>query len=350
MLHHTAHDMDMELTNGEVHAVMPIGGGTGVEARRMVGYWFSRDAVRWVPVTNGPGPMVIEIPLLPAGALYASARMTDGTPADEVFFGVGELKRAPGRDDQYGFDLDNPNPGSTGTAFSAPRKWISGPLPLGGTYQVNAWRGNAFCVSQPVKLTEEKPDADIELQFPPGRTFDGVVLDPEGKPQAGADVLPQFMLSNQHSFALQSVTTDADGRFHLEDTTPGLGDYSVQAAAPGIMTMSFKLNFGSQPQTIRLQRGRTLGGRVVQAGTGYAIPDVEVSALDHDLGKLPMLSTRTDAAGRFQFTSLGDAKYTFYVNGAQFDFNQEFRADGNTNLLLSVQLLEGSLIKPGTPQ
>ena len=350
MLHHSAHDVAMELTNGEVHAEMPIGGGTSVEARRMVGYWFSRAAMLWVPVTNGPGPMVIEIPLLPAGALYASARLADRTPADEVFFGVSELKRAPGRDGQNGFDVDNPNPGSTGAALSAPRKWISGPLPLGGTYQVYGWRGNAFCVSQPVKLTDEKPDANIELQFPPGRTFDGVMLDPEGKPLAGAEVRPQFILSNQHSFELPPVTTDADGRFHLEDTTPGLGDYSVQPAIPGAMTVSFKLNFGSQPQIIRLQRGRILGGRVVQGGTGYAIPDAEVRALNYALGNLPMLTARTDANGRFQFTSLGDAKYTFYVDGAQCDSNQEFRADGNTNVLLTVQLLAGSLIKPGAPQ
>jgi hypothetical protein len=343
---HTAHTVEMELTNGEVHADMDIGGSTSVEARRMVGYWFSRSAVPWAQVTNGPGPMVIEIPLLPAGALYASARNADGTPADEVFFGISELKRAPGRGDQNVFDTGS----SSGAPVSAPRKWISGALPLGGTYQVNAWRGNAFCVSKPVKLTEEKPDADIELQFPPGRTFDGVVLDPDGKPVAETELQPVFVLSDRHSFGLQPVSTDAVGRFHLENTTPDLGDYSVQAAAPGAMTEFFKLNFGSQPQTIRLQRGRTLAGRVVQAGTGYAITNAEIRALDYDLEKLPMLTTHTDADGRFQFTSLGDAKYTFFIEGAQLASNKKFRADGSTKLLLAVQINEGSAVKPRAPQ
>jgi beta-lactamase regulating signal transducer with metallopeptidase domain len=342
---HMAHVVEMELTNGEVQAEMDIGGGTSVEARRMVGYWLNRAAVLWVPVTNGPGPMVIEVPLLPAGALYASARNADGTPAYEVFFGVSELKRAPGRDDQNGLDI-----GGSSVAVSAPRKWISGPLPLGGTYQVYAWRGNAFGTSQPVKLTGEKPDAEVELQFPPGRTFDGVVLDPDGKPIAQAELRPEFRLSDGHSFGLQPVSTDADGRFHLEDTTPGLGDYSVQATAPGAMTEILKLHFGSQPQTIRLQRGRSLGGRVVQAGTGYAIPDAEVRALDYDREELPMVTTRTDGEGRFQFASLGDVKYTFYVNGATLVSNQKFRADGSTNLVLSVQINEGSQVKPRAPQ
>jgi len=167
---------------------------------------------------------------------------------------------------------------------------------------------------------------------------------------AEAELRPEFLLSDEHSFGLQPVSTDADGRFHLEDTTPGLGGYSVQAAAPGAMTESLKLHFGSQPQTIRLHRGRTLGGRVVQAGTGYAIPDAEVRALDYDLEKMPMLTTRTDANGRFQFASLGDVKYTLYVNGAQLVSNKEFRANGNTNLLLSVQINEGSPLKPKAPQ
>lgn len=345
LVHHTAHTVEMELTNGEVHAEMDLGGGTSVEAKRMVGYWLNRAAVLWVPVTNGPGPMVIELPLLPAGALYASARNADGTPVDDVIFGVSELKRAPKRDDPNQLDTG----GSAGAAVSVSRKWISGPLPLGGTYQINARRGNAFCVSKPIKLTEEKPDADIELQFPPGRAFDGVVLDAAGKPLAEAELQPVFVLSDEHRFGLPPVFTDVDGRFHLEDTTPGLGAYWVQADAPGAMTESLKLNFGSQPQTIRLQRGRTLGGRVVQAGTGYAITNAEVRALDYDLEKLPMLTTHTDADGHFHFDSLGDAKYTFYVDGAQLVSNQKFRADGNTNLLIKVQINEGSPIKPKAP-
>ena len=254
------------------------------------------------------------------------------------------MKRAPGRDDNNSLDS-----GGDGFSDNAPRKWVSGPLPLGGTYQIHAWRGNSFCVSKPVKLTEANPDAEIELQFAPGKTFDGVVLDADGKPMRDVELKVSLELSDGHGFGLQSVFTDERGRFRIEDVTPEIGGYSVEADAAGAMSESVKLHFGSQPQTIRLKHGRTLGGRVVEADTGCAIPDTEVRALDFDRNNLPMVTTRTDANGRFAFNTLGDANYTLYVEDGQLLSDKKFRADGNTNVVLPVKLYAWSKRKPGAP-
>jgi beta-lactamase regulating signal transducer with metallopeptidase domain/uncharacterized GH25 family protein len=347
--HLTAHTAEMEITNGEVRAEIAIGGQTSVEPKRMVGYWFNHWTVgksgrMSIEVTNGAGPLVVEIPLLPAGAIYAKARNADGTPAGGLLFGVSELKRAPGRDDPNALDS-----GSDGFSDSSPRKWVSGPLPLGGTYQIHAWRGNSFCVSKSVKLTEANPDAEIELQFAPGKTFDGVVLDMNGKPLPDAELKVSFVLPDGHGFELKSVFTDERGRFRIEDTTPDRGGYSVEANAPGAMDERVKLDFGSQPLTIRLKPGRTLAGRVVEAGTGYVIPNEEVRAQDFDREKLPMVMTRTDAAGRFEFTTLGDGNYTFYFSDGQLLSDEKFRADGNTNVVLMVKLYAWSKVKPRAP-
>jgi beta-lactamase regulating signal transducer with metallopeptidase domain/type II secretory pathway component GspD/PulD (secretin)/uncharacterized GH25 family protein len=362
--HLTAHMQEMQITNGGVRVEIAIGGQTSIESKRMVGYWFNRFG-EWrsptgehgnllaIEVTNGPSPLVIEIPLVPAGAIYAKARNADGTPAGGLMFGVSELKRAP--------DVDKSTlVGNDSDSFSdnAPRQWVSGPLPLGGTYQIHAWRGNSFCVSRPVKLTEANPDAEIELQFPAGKTFAGVVLDADGKPLHDAEVKVTFTLpvsrDDNHSFGLKSVFTDGRGQFHLEDLTPELGEYSVEIDAPGVLAEKVKLDFRSPPQTIRLQRGRTLAGRVIEAGTGYPIPGMEVRALDYEQNKLPMLATHTDAEGRFEFTTLGDVNYTLYPDGGELlprpkSGNQKFRADGRTNLTLTVKLYEWSNLKPKAP-
>ncbi len=345
--HLTAHMMEAEITNGEVRAAMAIGGRTSIEAKRMVGYWFDRVGENGhllsIEVTNGAGPMVIEIPLIPAGAIYAKARNADGTPAGSLTFGVGELKRAPGQG-------DNSLPGGTdGFSDSAPRIWVSGPLPLGGKYQVYAWRENSFCLSKPVKLTEAKPDAEVELQFAPGKTFEGVLLNVDGKPLPDAEVKPSFTLTDISGFGLKSVFTDEHGRFKIEDTTPEMGEYSVKVEAPGAMAENVKLEFGSEPQTIRLKRGRTLAGRVVQAGTGYGIPNTEVRTLNYDDSTLPMVTTRTDANGRFEFTTLADVSYMFFVEEGQLLTDKKFRADGNTNVVLMVKLYEWSKAKPKAP-
>jgi hypothetical protein len=347
---HTAHDVEMEISNGEVQVEADIGGTTAIQAKHMVGYWFNRWNIgdhggMYTTVTNGAGPMVIEIPLIPAGAIFAKARNADGSPAGGVMFGVSELKRASGLDKSLLME-----DGTDSFSDNAPRRWVSGALPLGGTYQIHAWRGNSFCVSQPIQLTEASPEMETELQFPPGNAFDGLVLDPDGGPLGAAELALEFVLPDRHSFALSTVFTDERGRFHLKNLTPDLGKYSVVTSAPGARTEDVKLEFGSQPQTIRLQRGRTLAGRVVQAGTGYVIPNAEVRALGLSDNPLPMVITRTAADGRFAFDNLGDVEYTFYVADGQVRPDKKYQADGSTNILLSVQLCAWSQAQRKPPQ
>jgi len=347
--HLTAHYQELEITNGEARAQIAIGGRTAIEAKHMIGYWFNHWGVNGnllsIAVTNGPGPMVIEIPLVPAGAIYAKARNVDGTPAGGLFFGVTELKRAPGRDDSG--SLENGGDGFSGTG---PRQWVSGPLPLGGRYQINAWRGNSFCLSEPVKLTEANPDAEVELQFAPGKKFVGQVLDAAGKPLNNAELKTSFTLAGNHGFGLSSLYSNERGWFELENANPELGEYFVEVNAPGTMAERVALDFGAQPQTIRLKRGHTLAGRVTETGTGYAIPDAEVRALDYDRNKLPMITTRTDADGRFEFNTLGEVNYTLFVEGGQIMSDKKFHADGNTNVSLAVKPYIGSQLKPKRPE
>jgi 5-hydroxyisourate hydrolase-like protein (transthyretin family) len=358
--HRTAHSQEMEIINGEVRVPIAIGGNTSIEPRRMIGFTFNRggkwtsadgETGNWlgnIPVVSNAAPLVIDIPLISAGAIYAHARNADGTPAGGLFFGVDELKKAPGRDQN---SLDS---GSDSFSDNSPRKWVSGPLPLGGTYQIHAWRGNSFCVSQPVKLTEANPDAEVELQFPAGETFHGILQNDQGQPLRDAEVKVSFRLAENHGFGLKSVYTDAQGRFEIAEATPGLGTFSIEAQAPGIMAESVKLNFARQPQIIRLKPGRTLGGQVVDAATGWPIPGMEVRALDYDTDKLPMLTTHTDDNGHFEFTNLGDVNYTLYPDGGELldrpaNGHLKFRADGRTNLVLRVKLYDWSKLKPKAP-
>ncbi len=340
----TAHTEEKEIVDGEVRIEIAIGGRTYVEPKRMVGYWFKSDFSR-VLVTNGIGPMVVEISVIPAGAIFAQARNTDGTPAGGLFFSLRELKRAPSRDDSSSLGS------GVGDGFSgnAPRKWVSGPLPLGGTYQVIGHRGNSFCASQPITLTEEKPDAEVMLQFLVGKTLEGLVLDADGQPVRDAELNPSLTLSNNHSFGLKAVFTDEQGQFRIEDATPGIGDFSVTPSARGLMAERVKLDFNTQPQTIRLKHGRKLSGRVVQAGTGYPIPGAEVRAMNVDQLKLPSQTTRTDADGRFEFTTLGDTTYMLFVSDAKMDQQPRLRAGEDAPVTLTVTLYEWSKLKPKAP-
>ena len=202
--HLTAHDLELAITNSEVRVPTAIGGSTSLEGPHLVGYTFNRWGkngdlgLMSVPVTNGVGPMVIEVPLIPAGAIFAKALNPDGSVAGEVLFGVTELVRAPSRE-------ENGPPDIAGDGFSGngPRNWASGPLPLGGTYQIYAWRGNQFALSKPIKLTDAKPDVDLTLQLPAGKTLSATILMPDGKPLRNAEVKILFVLNGDHSFDLK---------------------------------------------------------------------------------------------------------------------------------------------------
>jgi len=345
--HLTAHTQEMEITNGEVRADIPIGGRTEIEPKRTVGYWFSQWSVGSmgsVEVTNGPGPMVVDIPVIPAGAIYASAKNADGTPAGGLFFGVDELKRSPLRDESVPLS-DN----SDSLSDDAPRKWVSGPLPLGGTYQIYGWRGNSFCVSKSITLTESEPDAEVELQFPPGQSFTGEVRDADGQLLRNTSIGLEFVLPGNHSFSLKSVFTDDNGQFRVDDTTPDAGKYAVNLSAPGCQSENVDVDFSRLPMKLQLKRGLKISGQVVEAGTGNVIPDAEVRAWTMD-SQLPAQTTLTDADGRFEFNTLGNATYHLFVSGANFqpDTSDEFAA-GRTNLLLKVTPYPGSRLQPKAP-
>jgi hypothetical protein len=151
-----------------------------------------------------------------------------------------------------------------------------------------------------------------------------------------------------NGFQLKSVLTDEQGHFRLEEATPDVGDYFVQANVPGLMAERIKLRLPG-PQTLQLRPGYRLAGRVVEADTGYPIPAMEIRALNFETRGLPMLSTVTDEEGRFSFASLANATYHLHADGGQLDGGPQFPADGRTNLTLSVKLYQWSKLKPKPP-
>lgn len=342
--HLTAHMAELVITNGEVRTEIPVGGRTFISPKRTVGYWFKRDFAGII-VTNGAGPLIVDIPVVPAGAIYARAKNADGTPAGGLFYSVEEVKRSPQRDDNSPLtdNMDN-------VAGDAPRQWVSGPLPLGGKYQILGWRKNEFCASATVKLTESQPDAEVTLQFPPTQSFSGEVTDAVGQPVRGSSVGVEYGVSG-HGFGLAAVTTDEQGHFVVSGITPGLGVYSVNVSEPGWRAEHIDVNLSRLPVKMRLEPGRRIAGQVVEAATGYVIPNAEIRAWVADGStQWPAQTVHTDGDGRFEFTTLANATYRVFVDGANFgmNFNSEFKA-GQTNLLLKVTPYPGSELKPKAP-
>ena len=107
-----------------------------------------------------------------------------------------------------------------------------------------------------------------------------------------------------------------------------------------------KLRPNSESQVIALKPGRTLGGRVLEQGTGHPIPGAHVRVWGDE--GFTALDTVTDGSGYFEFDSLGDSEYRIFVEGTQ-PTDQKYRANGKTNLVLKIKLYAGSDLKPVSP-
>src|SRR5690606_30960996 len=122
----TAQIEENETENNQVRTESAIGGWTSIEPKRTIGFWF-RNYHANIAVTNGVGPMIIDVPVIPAGAIYAQAKNPDGSQANDLLFSVIELKASPSRETQGSL---------SGGINSTTTKYVSGALPLGGTYLV----------------------------------------------------------------------------------------------------------------------------------------------------------------------------------------------------------------------
>ncbi|EEF58220.1 M56 family metallopeptidase [Pedosphaera parvula] len=296
---------EIEIQNGEVQFDSPVGHEFYLQPGHMVGYWFDRF---WnIHVDDLPGPLVTNVNVIPAGAMYAQTRNPDNSLASDVMFSVKEVKPSPLRSSGLPA-IPLPDGFSSG-----PRKFVATPLPLGGTYQILTWRKNNFAVSEHILLTEENPDYHIDLQLKNGVPLPGQILSNSGEPVAGASVVTYFHCEGS-GFGGGPIFTDENGRFTAEDCSPTQGEYSLEVHSPGFMAEQVKVDFNKLPIIITLQPGLKLSGRVIEIGSKRPLIHARVHAFAKE-AKYPQLTTLTDEQGNFTFDEMSSVSYNIWVEG-----------------------------------
>jgi len=206
-----------------------------------------------------------------------------------------------------------------------------------GSYRVDLDRWDAEAVA--VELSRERT---VELAIPSGVDVEGLVVDPEGNPVAGAEV---FRLNLGHHDYLQwTATADASGVFRLRDVAPrtefvarAAGYQPSRAGLKGGTSVRSDVREGTE--SLRLvvgARGNRLTGRVVD-GQGNPQPHARIAlAVEEDTREdgvsrlnrnpertkpadLELFSIRADEDGLFDTDELpaGNATYFARTVGAE---------------------------------
>ncbi|HEY8207023.1 MAG TPA: carboxypeptidase-like regulatory domain-containing protein [Myxococcaceae bacterium] len=150
--------------------------------------------------------------------------------------------------------------------------------------------------------------AKVQLVLEPVESFEGTVLDPDGRPLAGATVC------TLHPYSDGEPTGD-DGRFSLEK--PQDGPVTLKASHDDYATTVISVTLPAPQLVVRLARGFDLDGVVLDAA-GAPVQGALVEACDGRfdspnlelLGCDDMRSSTTDAAGAFHLRALSKGPLT----------------------------------------
>ncbi|NQV34788.1 MAG: hypothetical protein HQ515_18995, partial [Phycisphaeraceae bacterium] len=242
-----------------------------VHRNKPVGYWFKNS--KRMNVATGNEPLVIHVPVYPAGAIYGKITWQDGAPARRANASLVVVKRP----DPSASNLVNilSNKVNLGT-FNAT------PLPLGGTYAIKAHEDYAVAITKPFTLDQATPIVEANLQLPRGVTVTGQLLDPKGKPATNPvslNISIQRGESNS-SFSGPELEPDQNGQFVFENVNPGPGGTCTirVIGQTGFRPIRQEIKNLSKPVIIRLQKGQRVTGTVIDQATGWPVPGMEVYA------------------------------------------------------------------------
>lgn len=320
------------LKDGEVRYQVPVPTKVKGRGQQVTGYLVpdSRD----MQVPKGDEPFVIDLPAVPAGAVYGKIFEADGSPATRVHMSrvVVEQPVLPDgiRPDPNNLKVEGPDKEG---------RFMVSPLPLGGVYRLVASGsgiGNsARVISEPFRLDEATPLHEIELRFVEGLAVSGTVTDEQGEPLIGVPMDLHYSTPWSHGFGGGEIVTDTQGRFKFSNVNPDLpGHYTLRVGpGAGCQGRSIKFKPSDKPMKVELEPGKRLHGTVIDVATGKLMANARIQAWPwgHEPGKSNQpVNTRTDAKGRFTFGNLEDREYLLKVDDTWPEGTTTYEKDGRT--------------------
>lgn len=315
----------LNISQGRVELLLAVPNRLHVTQARLPGY---APVSRTFEIPDGSTPLLLDLAVVPGGAIHGRLTDANGTPIPDWFLSCQSDEPAASRPT---VDLSNAFWGEQKTNVAG--GFLAGSLPLDHRYFIVAYHGFFYATTDTILLTPRDPLHALEWRLPAAASYYGRLVGPDGAPMAAASLELSFHARPDHTYGSGTrIVTDSDGRFEIPSLNSAeLQRYELKMISrktwqPFITALSRDLPDGVR--TFTLAPGHPLSGRVLDAVTGRPLANIDLRAhLDYSDRKdvppqllLPILAeNKTDADGRFHFSTLPPGKFRIASDQGQID-------------------------------
>jgi beta-lactamase regulating signal transducer with metallopeptidase domain len=254
--------------DGTISIEVPAPGSVRCDRVNVVGWHFANV---FETVEPGGGPLRIDVPVVPAGAIQGHVTFSPGYSSDEASQVSVSTSRQDGKTlRKEGFFVEV---GVDGRFFATP-------IPLGAECSVRVWAGHNVQVSETFTLELGDPLREVNLCLPEAITAVAEVVDPEGRPVSGLSVDLNWRRPEDEGrrWSSDRVTNHA-GRIEFRGVNAEVPQYFVRINSRRTWQPTVvPLRVDGRATRVKLKRGERLEVTAIDSASGHPVPGVEIYA------------------------------------------------------------------------
>jgi len=191
-------------------------------------------------------------------------------------------------------------------------------LAIVSSNRIIAKTGASLIVTDPIKLTTERPIRELNFSMPTDSVLQGQVEYPEGTPASNKLVnLKRSVSYGRRSWSTDGgkTITDARRQFEIKGVNPdALEFYELRiTACRGYQDIRQEIRSIKKRMRIVLKEGKAVTGVLLDEESGLPIADARVYARTTDQRKVVNADKKTNLYGEFHFSKLERREYNLGV-------------------------------------
>jgi 5-hydroxyisourate hydrolase-like protein (transthyretin family) len=340
----------LSVADGRLAVEVAVPGHVQCRPQGMVGWYFEEVSEG---VGGGGGPVRIDVPVVPAGAIQGRAALPSEYPVGEL---VSASVLARWEDETQRFR--NRQHSISATVDGEGRFFLT-PVPLGAQCSVKLTAGHNVQVSELFTLEAAEPLREVDLRLPSPVSAVVEVVDPQGRPVPDLPVDLCWEQSGAGGHVWSGSSTDREGRMVIPDVNAEVPQYHVKIPSRrNWQIVLAPLRVDGSTTRIQLERGEELTVTAIDEATGLPVPGVEIYAqryptsTTHFAPNLFEAEARTDAAGKARLSNLPDTKVRVGLRGMALISGDEgiVHPGRKKQLVLRGEIREWSHLHPKRPE